>query len=136
MWKVIRIAFDVAGVVSLIVGIGGFKDDTKQWKEWMGAMPTMISPAIDRWIMIIGVPAIVIICAHILPRFFKKKQGEERMEKKKEASKKIGIQVTGNGTLIVKNSKIRSKDVGIQVKKGSYAHIENSIIDADKKNDD
>ncbi len=71
MWNIVKIVFDVIGAVSLLIGFGGFKDDTKQWKEWVGSMPTVITPEIDRWLLI-GFAAILVICANVLPWLLKK----------------------------------------------------------------
>ncbi|MGR3293766.1 MAG: hypothetical protein ACUZ9M_07110, partial [Candidatus Scalindua sp.] len=54
-------------------GIGGSKDDNNQWKSWFGSVPTMITPEIDRYLLISGGVALV-ISINVIPWLMSKKK--------------------------------------------------------------
>ena len=77
MWKIIKIIFYIISIFSLVFGFRGFNDDTKQWKEWLDFMPDIITPEIDRWLLI-GFAFVLIICINVLPGVFKIKREEAK----------------------------------------------------------
>ena len=79
MWKALKIIGSIISILLTILGIGGFREDFRQWTVWLGGLKEMLSHELVRTVLVlIGVGLFLSI--NVFPRLWRKKKGLHKQE--------------------------------------------------------